>query len=719
MSTIPFPGVLQLKVDQDDPDNPGKFTVQIPVETLAATERSARGPLRRASQGALAPASALAGGPAVVRTITLSKNPDTTGGTGAGDLLLQLADAVRAIVTAATSQDEVMRIAAYLLSGDSVRLTGTYTPPADRAVVPSAAASAGGAPAGAPAVAQRIRTIGVGAPSLADPARADSTSLAVPDARGVASLQTDTLGVATPAPDPTGDAITDRSGVVGDDRMFGAVTPVSMRRSSLPLTADVALWILIKRNAELLSWENYTRNLDLLFFSSGTVDERPLYPGAARLSRRRFLPFTDTDAYRALKVATEAFVVTWGAVVHDGTDNAKVMALLQGDDRARLLANERLGLKLTDKDVKALAKMYLTEHQNLNESPSVPYLERIVSQLQGTGAGDIAQSAQDALVVQQRENPDFGPCHETCLWLTAWNNDISAKLMHPPLIELIWSYWMEELQLVQTMNAVSRRFQNISSGPRDPLAQLELDSLRPLNNLIWGWVQDEQHRLPIERRAAEYAHQYGLQLFGRAVPKMRTADNRSKFLEAFHTLLNQCVPFFRQSDDTTVVPDGFPILNALREVHLILSEGAHNQFLDLPTTSRIEMMMQQWLLARPEFREYLPRRAMVAYPEPWMHSVESMRKLQGWGDTNTFQFWQLATMGEQIVSSIRWGDWNSINDPANAANWATFFRPEIQAYIHSYRAVTGVDVSAEPVDVQVPGIHLLRRLRERRNNLAA
>lgn len=102
-----------------------------------------------------------------------------------------------------------------------------------------------------------------------------------------------------------------------------------------------------------------------------------------------------------------------------------------------------------------------------------------------------------------------------------------------------------------------------------------------------------------------------------------------------------------------------------------------------------------------------------------MHSVESMRKLQGWGDTNTFQFWQLATMGEQIVSSIRWGDWNSINDPANAANWATFFRPEIQAYIHSYRAVTGVDVSAEPVDVQVPGIHLLRRLRERRGNLAA
>ena len=50
------------------------------------------------------------------------------------------------------------------------------------------------------------------------------------------------------------------------------------------------------------------------------------------------------------------------------------------------------------------------------------------------------------------------------------------------------------------------------------------------------------------------------------------------------------------------------MLNALKEVHLILSQGAHNQFGDLPSTARIEMLMQQWLLARPEFREFLPTR---------------------------------------------------------------------------------------------------------------
>ncbi|GGP26973.1 hypothetical protein [Silvimonas amylolytica] len=495
---------------------------------------------------------------------------------------------------------------------------------------------------------------------------------------------------------------------------------ISLQRTTRPLTGDVALWLLIKLNADTLSWDNYVRQLDLLFFPKGpdlsmpqTADPgAPLYNTTAQLSHRRFLPFTDTEAYRALKVATEAFLVTWGGVAPWAIDKAAIATLLTDDPAAVALANERLGLNLVSPDTTSLTKQYF----GTANSPTLPYLQRVGQALQGTDAADVIAGAleDEEIKLEQQFQLEAKGHQQPAMWLRHWNDNISAKLTHPPLIELIWSYWMEEMQLVQTMNAVTRRFQNVSSGAHDPLGQLELDPLRPLNNMIWGWVQDEQHRLPIERRALEYRHHYGFQIFGKAVPSARPADNRSKFLEAFHTLLNLCVPFFRQADDTTVVPDGFPLLNALREVHLILSEGAHNQFRDLPTTARVEMMMQQWLLARPEFREFLPRRAMVAYPEPWMHSVESMRKLQGWGDTNVYQFWQLATTGEQIVSSIRWGDWNSINDPVNAANWATFFRPEIQTYIHSYRAVTGIDVSAEPVDVQVPGIHLLRRLQQRK-----
>ena len=56
------------------------------------------------------------------------------------------------------------------------------------------------------------------------------------------------------------------------------------------------------------------------------------------------------------------------------------------------------------------------------------------------------------------------------------------------------------------------------------------------------------------------------------------------------------------------------MLNALKDLHLILAEGAHNQYGDLPWTARVEMLIEQWLLARPEMREFLGGRAMVPIP---------------------------------------------------------------------------------------------------------
>jgi hypothetical protein len=248
----------------------------------------------------------------------------------------------------------------------------------------------------------------------------------------------------------------------------------------------------------------------------------------------------------------------------------------------------------------------------------------------------------------------------------------------------------------------------------DPLANLEIDPLRPLNNLLWGYLQDEQHRLSVVRRNYEYDHHYGLRLEGKAVIDLRTADSRSKFLEAFHNLLRLCTAFFKQDDDTTVKADAFPVLHGLKEVHLILSQGAHNQFGDLPSTARIEMLMQEFLLARPEFREFLPTRIMVAYPEPWMDRVDAMKRLQGWTDTSVLDFRNLGVFGEQILLSIRYGHWSDVNDPVQALNWARFWRPQIQGYIHAYRAVTGVDLATETVDTKVdatlPSVLLKKRL---------
>src|SRR5262249_42388321 len=238
----------------------------------------------------------------------------------------------------------------------------------------------------------------------------------------------------------------------------------------------------------------------------------------------------------------------------------------------------------------------------------------------------------------------------------------------------------------QTMNAIARRFQNRRGSANDPLGELEFDPLRPLNNLIWGFIQDEHNRLTVPRRANEYRHQYGLPLVGQAVPDIDPADSRSKFIEAFHNLLSAAARFFKEDSDTTVIADAFPLLNALKEVHLILAEGAHNQFGDLTWTARAEMLTIQWMLARPEMKELLRGRYMVPYQEEWMGAVDSMKKLQGWTDTTITHFYELAVTGERILLSIRYGDWSDIeNIEDQAKNWARSWKPEIQRYIHGYR----------------------------------
>jgi len=290
---------------------------------------------------------------------------------------------------------------------------------------------------------------------------------------------------------------------------------------------------------------------------------------------------------------------------------------------------------------------------------------------------------------------------------------LKTRLQCPCMLELIWSYWHEEGMLVQTINAIVLRFQNRrAAADKDPLAAMEIGYLRPLNNLLWGYLQDENCRLSIARRAYEYDHHYGLTLVGKAVPPLRSADSRSKFLAAFHNLLYRASEFYKHVANLMMVPDTFPLLQALKETHLLLAEGMHNQFGDLPWTARAEMLMQQWFLSRPEVREFLHSREMVPYPEPWMGQVDTMKNLQGWTNTNVRHFRDLATYGEQILLSVRFANWSNIPDAQEARQWAEDWRPEIQGYLDSYRAVTGVDLTnGATVDATPPWILLKNRSR--------
>jgi hypothetical protein len=467
------------------------------------------------------------------------------------------------------------------------------------------------------------------------------------------------------------------------DKLGGDVALKQTRRKGTP---DILTWQMIKKSTDALSFNHYKAFMDYVLCNDdealmkldpaeqGKV-KGPKTEKNASLRGKRFLPYTDTEAYRLLKVATEAFlIVNCGILLEDFISDDVYQQLLGALD-----AEDASG-----QTAETFWQQFLLA-VNGQESYVLPYLLLIRNKL------------PDARIKRQifAEEPFNAREAERCYGILA------EKLLQPCMVELIWSYWHEEGMLVQTMNAISRRFQNVR-GPadRDPLAMVEIDPLRPLNNLLWGYIQDDQHRLTVVRRAYEYDHHYGVSLEGKAVPALRSVDSRSRFLEAFHQMLHLASTFYKQDDDTTVIADGFAVLNALRDLHLILTEGAHNQFGDLPATARIEMLMQQWLLARPEFREYLPTRIMVAYPEPWMDRVDAMKRLQGWTDTSITHFRFLAIYGEQILLSVRFTRWSEIDDAELAAIWARFFRNQVQGYIHAYRAVTGVDLSAEITTTQ-------------------
>jgi len=465
------------------------------------------------------------------------------------------------------------------------------------------------------------------------------------------------------------------------ERPLNVNARTSLTRADVVITSDAALWAAIRNRTDAIRGDRYEDFISRVLCDGDSTGQAACLPedetgyskskgidAAVNNKRKELLGAMagyGVDAYNLLKYATQAFLLLEAGVVvrpplnlldtEEDTD-----AIFDGEE-------SRIGESATFE----ILKQRLTTFLGSPTGP-LPYLDRIVA----------------ALGVSEIKSPF---CEGV----------LTHRFSCPSMLELIWSYWHEEGMLVQTMNAICMRFQNKRGpGDRDPLANLELDPLRPLNNLLWGFIQDEYNRLTIPRRAYEYDHHYGLKMVGKAVPELRSADSRSKFIQAFHNLLNRTAGFYREDADTTVIADGFSLLSSLREVHLLLAEGAHNQFGDLPWTSRAEMLMMQWMLGRTEIREFLRGRAMVPYNERWMGQVDTMKKLQGWSDTSITHFRNLGVYGEQILLSIRYGNWNDITDQDNAKTWARYWRPEIQGYIHAYLAATGVDLSAEVVDTR-------------------
>lgn len=112
------------------------------------------------------------------------------------------------------------------------------------------------------------------------------------------------------------------------------------------------------------------------------------------------------------------------------------------------------------------------------------------------------------------------------------------------------------------------------------------------------------------------------------------------------------------------------------------------------------MLVQQLVLARPEMREFLGGKPMVAYPEAWMPRLDAMRRIQRWGDVSVLHFRDLAVYGERILLSVRYGNWIAQGDQEAARTWVRFWKTEIQGYLYAYQSVTGVNLAEDATELR-------------------
>lgn len=411
---------------------------------------------------------------------------------------------------------------------------------------------------------------------------------------------------------------------------------VRLETPFIPETEDENLWRRIRDSD--LSFNKYRQALDSVL---PFLDENAKSLNKGAVGAKKRLPFTNVEEYSLLKFATDIYM------------------------------KKNLGIPSAGSYFNSANNQFLPYYQQVSDG-----LDDIIEEIEN----DVAH------------NPSFDK----------EASPIFQRISSIVPIELIWSYWMEQGMLVQTTNAISLRFQNIKGVHEvEPLGRFDTGPLRGLSQLLWGYIQDEQHTISLPRRVNEYDHEYGLRLLGRAVPRMQNVDSRSKFLEVFHSLLNKCAIFFKELDDTTRKADGFPIYVSLKELHLLLAEGNHNAYQNLTWSVRHEMLIQQYILSRQEMREFLGGRPMMPYQEAWMDKVDTMKMLQGWDPTSIIHYYDLAVCGEKLLLGVRYGSWNEVAIGApSAANWAIAFRNHIQKYIHAYNTVTGVDLSADTVDVR-------------------
>lgn len=292
------------------------------------------------------------------------------------------------------------------------------------------------------------------------------------------------------------------------------------------------------------------------------------------------------------------------------------------------------------------------------------------------------------------------------------------------LLEHIHCYFLELGGVFAALDQICRRFApDVAQPPARQLARFDVSPLHTAAELLWGYKEDRVDRTTQAQRRMEYLRQYGLDLFADGA-RTRAFESRPQFLQYLHTVLNASVRYFRENDDNTVTANPFPVLSALRPLHMLLAATAHNQYQFITAKARVELMVVEQILSLGEVQRFLGAPLNVPYPAPWMGAMDCMRRIMGWGDTSITEFYNLGWLAELILLTVRFGPFNpAFTDSAVAGAWALALRPAIEQYVYSYKSVTGVDLGADSqfsggrIDQTPPAVYLNARTAEARLSL--
>src|SRR5262249_13761932 len=266
---------------------------------------------------------------------------------------------------------------------------------------------------------------------------------------------------------------------------------VRLDRSSYAATPDQALWTAIRYATNQISYNNYERTIDVALCRDPKSKYEPPFLTAVKAACRSRGPlFPGVEPYRLPKVATEVFLTLYCGVEVDQSGGQQDLPerphhgdgfpskLTDPVQKDRFADGEepRYYRTLTAEEIFRNWQLYAQEiPTRRRDDPTdytIPYLTIVRRKL-----GDVRVLDGD-LDDGQRKAP------ELCYGI------IREKLTRPCFLELMWSYWHEEGMLVQSLNAISQRFQNVR-GTSSALNQIETSPLRPLANLLWGYIQDE------------------------------------------------------------------------------------------------------------------------------------------------------------------------------------------------------------------------------------